>query len=93
MMFQAGDLGLTIDYGISRTGSILQRKTNGEWQDYLVDGESLIYPMTEVRESTSSWVLVDYTRLWRTSATALIKTKPNSLKGGDDLPFPVQGVR
>ena len=44
MMFQAVDLGLTIDYGIDRTGSILQRKTNGEWQDYLVDGEHVIYP-------------------------------------------------
>ena len=44
MMFQAGDLGLTIDYGINRNGSFLQRKTNGEWQDYLVDGEVLIYP-------------------------------------------------
>jgi hypothetical protein len=44
MMFQAGDLGLTIDFGINRTGSILQRKTNGEWQGYLVDGELLIYP-------------------------------------------------
>ncbi len=44
MMLQAGDLGLTIDFGINRTGSILQRKTNGEWQDYLVDGELLIYP-------------------------------------------------
>ena len=44
MMFQAGDLGLTIDFGISRTGSILQRKTNGEWQNYLVDGERLIDP-------------------------------------------------
>ena len=44
MMFQAGDLGLTIDYGIGRNGSILQRKTNGEWQDYPVDGEPLIYP-------------------------------------------------
>ena len=44
MMYQAGDLGLTIDYGISRTGSILQRKTNGEWQDNRAHGESLIYP-------------------------------------------------
>ena len=44
MMFQAGDLALTIDYGIDRTGSILQRKTDGEWQDYVVDDESLIYP-------------------------------------------------
>jgi hypothetical protein len=43
-LIQAGDLGLTIDYGISRTGSILQRKTNGEWQDFLVDGVPLIYP-------------------------------------------------
>ena len=42
MMFQAGDLGLTIDYGISRTGSILQRKTNREWQDYLVEGEPVV---------------------------------------------------
>jgi hypothetical protein len=47
MMYQAGDLGLTIDYGISRTGSILQRKTNGEWQDHLVDGGPLIYPFDE----------------------------------------------
>jgi hypothetical protein len=44
MMFQAGDLGLTIDYGISRTGSVLQRNTNGEWQDYLIEGEPMIYP-------------------------------------------------
>ena len=43
-MLQAGDLGLTIDYGISRTGSILQRKIFREWQDYLVEGEPLIYP-------------------------------------------------
>jgi hypothetical protein len=47
MMYQAGDLGLTIDFGISRTGSVLQRKTNGEWQDFLVDGETLIYPFDE----------------------------------------------
>jgi hypothetical protein len=44
MMLQAGDLGLTIDFGISRTRSILQRKTNGEWQDYLVEGKPMIYP-------------------------------------------------
>ena len=44
MMFQAGDLGLTIDFGINRTGSILQRKITGKWQDHLVDGEPLIYP-------------------------------------------------
>jgi hypothetical protein len=43
-MFQAGDLGLTIDFGINRPGSIHQRKTNRVWQDYMVEGEPLIYP-------------------------------------------------
>ena len=43
-MYQAGDLGLTIDYGISRTASILQRKTSEEWQDWTIDGEPPIYP-------------------------------------------------
>jgi hypothetical protein len=44
MMLQAGDLGLVIDLGDIRQGSALQRKTNGEWHDYVVDGEPLIYP-------------------------------------------------
>lgn len=44
MMLQAGDLALTIDFGNNRPGSIRQRKTNGEWQDYLVDGEPVVYP-------------------------------------------------
>jgi len=44
MMYQAGDLGLLIDFGGSRPGLILQRRILGEWLTYLVDGEPLIYP-------------------------------------------------
>ena len=44
MMYQAGDLGLLVDFGDSQPGSVLQRKTKGEWQDYLVDGEPVRYP-------------------------------------------------
>ena len=44
MMYQAGDLGLLIDFGQSKPGSVLQRRKNGQWQDYLVDGEVIRYP-------------------------------------------------
>jgi hypothetical protein len=44
MIWSAGDLSIEIDFGISRTGSVLQRKTNREWHDYLVDGEPVANP-------------------------------------------------
>jgi hypothetical protein len=44
MMYQAGDLGLLIDFGDSRPGLILQRRILEELHTYLVDGEPLIYP-------------------------------------------------
>ena len=44
MIWSAGDLGIEIDFGNNKTGAILQRKVNGYWQDYLVDGELVINP-------------------------------------------------
>ena len=39
MIIQAGDLGVELDNGTNTPGAILQRLENGEWSDYLVDGE------------------------------------------------------
>jgi hypothetical protein len=44
MMYQAGDLGLLIDFGRSEVGAVLQRSSKGVWQDYLIDGEPVLYP-------------------------------------------------
>ncbi len=43
-MYQAGDLGIEIDFGSNEPGAILQRKEKGYWHDYLVDGESVVNP-------------------------------------------------
>ena len=55
MMYQAGDLGLLIDFGDSRPASILQCRMLLEWYTYLVDGEPLIYPFDT--EATATWNL------------------------------------
>ena len=44
MMYQAGDLGLLIDFGRSEPGSVLQYKNGGKWQDYLIDGKAVLFP-------------------------------------------------
>ena len=43
-MYSAGDLAIEIDFGPDQPGAILQRKENGYWQDYLVDGEPVVNP-------------------------------------------------
>ena len=45
MILSAGDLALEIDFGRDLPGSILQRKINGEWQDYLIDGKPVVNPV------------------------------------------------
>ena len=44
MIWSAGDLGIEIDFGSDKLGAILQRKENGYWHDYLVDGEPVVNP-------------------------------------------------
>jgi len=44
MMYQAGNLGLVIDFGNHQSGSVLQRRIKGQWQDYLIDGKPVLYP-------------------------------------------------
>ncbi len=44
MILSAGDLGIEIDFGSDQPGAILQRKENGYWHDYLVDGERVVKP-------------------------------------------------
>jgi hypothetical protein len=44
MMYQAGDLGLLIDFGNNLPGSVLQRRSYGQWQNYLIDGKPVLYP-------------------------------------------------
>jgi hypothetical protein len=48
MMLAAGDLGVLIDFGNNKLGSILQRRENpfGDvWRDYIVDGKPVIAPV------------------------------------------------
>ena len=45
MILSAGDLNLEIDFGRNEPGAILQRKENGEWKDYLIDGKPVINPI------------------------------------------------
>ena len=47
MICSAGDLGVEIDFGSNKPGAILQRKENGGWHDYLVDGEPVTNPFDE----------------------------------------------
>ena len=42
MIWSAGDLGIEIDFGPDKPGAILQRKENGYWHDYLVEGEPVV---------------------------------------------------
>jgi hypothetical protein len=49
MVHQLGDLGILIDYGKDKPGSVLQHQTpegrSYTWQDYLVDGKPLTAPI------------------------------------------------
>ena len=45
MILSAGDLALEIDFGRNQSGAILQRKVNGEWEDYLIDGKPVVNPV------------------------------------------------
>jgi len=49
MVHQIGDLGIVIDYGMNKPGSVLQRLISQSgryiWQDYLVDGQPLTTPV------------------------------------------------
>lgn len=49
MVHQLGDLGILIDFGKNKPGSVLQYQvTDGRyisWQDYLVDGMPLTAPI------------------------------------------------
>ena len=49
MVHQIGDLGILIDVGSNKAGSVLQRRNpdNGklEWQDYILDGKLLTAPI------------------------------------------------
>jgi hypothetical protein len=42
MIYTAGDLGIEIDFGRNEPGAILQRKDEGYWHDYLVDGKPVV---------------------------------------------------
>ena len=44
MILQAGDLGIEIDTGLNRPGT-LQRLEDGRWVDYLKDGEPVRWPV------------------------------------------------
>ena len=44
MRLSAADLGIEIDFGSDQPGAILQRKDEGYWNDYLVDGEPVANP-------------------------------------------------
>ena len=44
MILSAGDLGIEINFGSNEPGAILQRKENGYWHDYLVDGKPVVNP-------------------------------------------------
>ena len=44
MMYSAGDLGLVIDFGSNEPGAVLQRQEDGNWHDYVVDGEPVTNP-------------------------------------------------
>lgn len=49
MVHQLGELGIRIDYGNNKPGSVLQRQIHESgryiWQDYLVDGQLLTAPV------------------------------------------------
>lgn len=44
MMWSAGDLGLVVDLGWNKPGAVLQRKENGDWHDFMVDGQPVTNP-------------------------------------------------
>jgi len=50
MIYSAGDLGITIDYGNNEPGSVLQRASitfpsASGWEDYMVDGKRVKAPV------------------------------------------------
>jgi hypothetical protein len=45
MIYSLGDLGIEIDFGRDKPGSILQRKEKDHWKDYLTDGKPVINPI------------------------------------------------
>ena len=53
-MYQAGDLGIEIDFGSNEPGAILQRKKRDGYHDYLVDGEPVVNPF-DVEMLMSGW--------------------------------------
>jgi len=38
---------LVIDFGSYKPGSVLQRKENGGWRDFMVDGQLMTIPFDE----------------------------------------------
>jgi hypothetical protein len=44
ILLSAGDLGVEIDYRAGKPSGTLQRKGNGHWRDYLVDGKPVTNP-------------------------------------------------
>jgi len=56
MIWSVGDLGIEIDFGLlyKAPGSILQRKENGYWHDYVVDGEPVVNPF-DVETLVPGW--------------------------------------
>jgi hypothetical protein len=46
MIYSAGDLGVEIDLGPDKAGMILQHLEPHGWQDYRVEGEQVLSPVT-----------------------------------------------
>jgi len=49
MIHQAGDLGVELDTGLNQPGAVLQRLTDGEWQDYRPDGEAITSESLDIK--------------------------------------------
>ncbi len=61
MIYSAVDLGITIDTGYNRPGSILQRKEIDGWKNYLIGGKLVTGPI-DVKELQPGKVSADKSR-------------------------------
>jgi len=54
MIYSLGDLGIEIDLGRNKSGSIPQRKDKGYWQDFTIDGKPVVNPI-DVETLPAGW--------------------------------------
>ncbi len=59
MIYSTGEIGVEIDLGRNSPGTILQRKENDAWYDYLVDGALVVNPFDMEKLPPGNYRLVE----------------------------------